>query len=156
MYFPDHVRSSLFPSLRTQSSDSLSSLDSMFIDDGHIEMKIPHRVESHHDIKCLNKNEFSRIDSHPNMKFGGKNGLRKDCIINMDNKTDSGHFSRIDSHLDMKTMPNIHEDEGESCHSSCLEMKVPSINVTVVPEPDENVALLSGGIDSLPHRIEVV
>lgn len=133
----------------------------MFIDDGHIEMKIPQRVESHHDMKCLNKNEFSRIESHPNMKFGGKNGLRKECIINMDgvNKTDSGHFSRIDSHLDMKTMPNIHEDEGESCHSSCLEMKVPvpSINVTVVPEPDENVALLNGGIDSLQqHRIGVV
>ncbi|XP_019770346.1 G protein-activated inward rectifier potassium channel 3 isoform X2 [Dendroctonus ponderosae] len=152
----DHVRSSLFPSLRTQSSDSLSSLDSMFVDDGHIEMKIPHRVDSHHDMKYLqSKGEFGRIESHPNMKFHGKNGLKKDCVINMDGKTDSGHFSRIDSHLDMKTMPNIHEDEAESCHSSCLEMKVPAINV-IVPEPDENVALLNGDVSNLNHTIQVV
>ncbi|XP_066140066.1 G protein-activated inward rectifier potassium channel 3-like isoform X2 [Euwallacea fornicatus] len=153
----DHVRSSLFPSLRTQSSDSLSSLDSMFIDDGHIEMKIPQRVDSHQDMKYFsNKAEFSRIESHPNMKFAGKNGVKKDCVINMADgvKSDSGHFSRIDSHLDMKTMPNIHEDEAESCHSSYLEMKVPvpSINVTI-SEPDEGVALLG---DEGKLQIEVV
>ncbi|CAH1104027.1 unnamed protein product [Psylliodes chrysocephalus] len=31
----------LFPSVRSQSSDTLSSMDSLSIDDGHIEMKIP-------------------------------------------------------------------------------------------------------------------
>ncbi|KAL1494459.1 hypothetical protein ABEB36_010057 [Hypothenemus hampei] len=152
----DNIRSSLFPSLRTQSSDSLSSFDSMFIDDGHIEMKIPHRVESHYDLKNLpGKQEFSRIESHPNMKFQGKNGLKKDCcVINMDGKSDSGHFSRIDSHLDIKTMPNIHEDEAESCHSSCLEMKVPKINV-IMSEPGENVSLLNGDVN-MNQSIQVV
>ncbi|CAH1128779.1 unnamed protein product [Ceutorhynchus assimilis] len=146
----DHVRSSAFPSLRTHSSDSLSSLDSMLIDEGHIEMKIP----QHYDMKSY----LPKIESHPNMKFQGKNGIKKDCVINMDyNKTDSGHFSRIDSHVDMKTMPNIHEDEAESCNSSCLEMKiaVPSISVTN-SEPDENNPLLNGDGNDLNYSIQVV
>lgn len=130
----------------------------MFMDEGHIEMKIPHRVESHNDMKQLSggKSDFVRIESHPNMKFHAKNGLKKDCIINMDgSKNDSGHFSRIDSHLDMKAMPNIHEDEAESCHSSCLEMKipVPSINITVSDEPEENMYLMNGNLN---RSIEVV
>ncbi|XP_018561491.1 G protein-activated inward rectifier potassium channel 3 isoform X2 [Anoplophora glabripennis] len=35
------VRSGIFPSIRSHSSDTLCSMDSLSIDDGHIEMKIP-------------------------------------------------------------------------------------------------------------------
>ncbi|XP_030751688.1 G protein-activated inward rectifier potassium channel 3-like isoform X2 [Sitophilus oryzae] len=156
----DHVRSSLFPSYRTHSTDSLSSLDSMLMDDGHIEMKVPQRVESHGDFKSLlSKQEgssFVRIESHPNMKFHGKNGFKKDTVINMEVPTKSDvHLSRIDSHMDMKTMPNIHEDEAESCASSCLEMKIPEINITI-PEPEETVPLMNGSLKNHSNTIQVV
>ncbi|XP_076263501.1 G protein-activated inward rectifier potassium channel 3-like isoform X2 [Rhynchophorus ferrugineus] len=154
----DHVRSSLFPSIRTHSSDSLLSMDSMSVDDGHIEMKIPQRIESSHDFKIYparaDGNQFTRIESHPNMKFHGKNGLKKDIIINMEGKNDN-HFNRIDSHMDIKTMPNIHEDEAESCSSSCIEMKIPSINVTLT-DPEEATPLMNGGVKNHNHTIQVV
>ncbi|XP_050302286.1 G protein-activated inward rectifier potassium channel 3-like isoform X2 [Anthonomus grandis grandis] len=155
----DHIRSSLFPSLRTQSSDSLSSLES-FMDDGHIEIKIPPRVDSHLDMKYMPvKSELSPND-FSSLKYHGKNSFKnKDCVIDIcNNQKDVGPFGRIDSHIDMKTMPNIHEDDGESSpHSSCLEMKitVPSINVT--PDYDqqceEQVPMLNG---NLSHRVEIV
>ncbi|XP_060523123.1 G protein-activated inward rectifier potassium channel 3-like isoform X4 [Cylas formicarius] len=170
----DRVRSGLFPSVRTHSTDSLSSIDSMFIDDGHIEMKIPHRNDSHSDMK------MSRIDSHFDMKAMPhiKEDDSASCTSYIEmkippptpvattkpqttNALANGRARSLDE-TDGKPLANgdvaQQTNYKKAAHNrdeqkSFLEIKIPPVIVT---DADESAPLLNGDVKNLNHTIQVV